>query len=145
VTVLIKVAFVAILLSEPLLAQGGSVVCDSTVQFVDRNMVDYSVKVRAIRGKVVDVDGVGVSGACLALFNSDHSKLLRTFEASDNGEFTANGIKSGDCWLVVRDSQHAFCPASARLKLRSTRGRSSLVVNMRVQGMDSCSWCAAKE
>jgi hypothetical protein len=144
VTVLLKVACVAILLSEPLLAQGGSVVCDSTVQFVDRNMVDYTVKVRAMRGKVVDIDGVGVSGACLALFNSDHSKLLRTFEASDNGEFTANGIKSGDYWLVVRDSQHAFCPASARLKLRSMSSRSNLVVNMRVRGVDNCSFCEAK-
>jgi hypothetical protein len=144
VTVLLKVACVAILLSVPLLAQGGSIVCDSTVQFVDRNMVDYTVKVRAMRGKVVDIDGWGVSRACLVLFNSDHSKLLRTFEASDNGEFTANGIKSGDYWLVVRDSQHAFCPASARLKLRRMTNRSRLVVNMRAGGIDSCSFCEAK-
>jgi hypothetical protein len=140
-TVLFKAVCVAILLSGTLLAQGGSGACDSTVQFVDRNMVDYTIRVRAIRGKVVD--GVGVSRACLALFNSDHSKLLQVVEATDSGEFTAKDVKSGDYWLVVRDSQNALCPASARLKLRSM-SRRTLVVNMRARGIDSCSFCEAK-
>jgi hypothetical protein len=144
-TFLLKAARVVILLTGTLLAQGGLFPCDSTVQFVDHNQVDYTVKVRAMRGKVVDVDGVGVQRACLALFNSNHSMLLRAFEASENGEFTASGIKTGDYWLVVRDSQHAFCTASTRLKLRGGSDKSSLVVNMRVQGQDSCSWCAAKK
>jgi hypothetical protein len=107
-------------------------------------MVDYTVKVRAMRGKVVDAYGVGVPKACLALFNSDHSKLLRAFEASDIGEFKANGIRSGDYWLVVRDSQNAFCPASARLKLGRMSKRRRLVVNMRARGIDTCSFCEAK-
>jgi hypothetical protein len=141
---LLKIACAVILLSEMLLAQVGSVVCDSTVQFDDRNMVDYTVKVRAMRGKVVRVDGVRISRACLALFNSDHSKLLQTFEANDNGEFRANDVKGGDYWLVVRDSQHAFCPAAGRVKLRSISNKSRLVVNMRVGGIDACSFCEAK-
>jgi hypothetical protein len=107
-------------------------------------MFDYTVKVRSMRGKVVDKAGVGVSRACLALFNSDHSNLLRTFETNDTGEFTADGIKSGDYWLVVRDPQNAFCPASARIKLRSVGGKRMLQVDMRVQGIDSCSFCEAK-
>jgi hypothetical protein len=141
---LLKIACAVILLSEMLLAQVGSAACDSTVQFSDRNMVDYTVKVRSIRGKVVDAAGVGVPRACLALFNSDHSKLLRTFEANDNGEFTTNDVKGGDYWLVVRDSQHAFCPAAARVKVQSISNKSTLVVNMRVGGIDACSFCEAK-
>jgi hypothetical protein len=142
-TYLFEAVCVAIFLSGTLLAQGASGVCDSTVQFVDRNMVDYTIKVRAMRGEVVDVDGVGVSRACLALFNSDHSKLLRVVEAADSGEFAVKDVKNGDYWLVVRDSQNAFCPATARLKLRSM-SRSRLVVNMRARGIDSCSFCEAK-
>jgi hypothetical protein len=144
VTFLLKATCAAVLLSGTLLAQGGLRACDSTVQFVDRNMVDYTVMVGAMCGKVVDVEGAGVSRACLALFNSDHSKLLRVFEAADNGEFCASDVKSGDYWLVVKDSQNAFCPASARLKLRSRGGKRSLVVNMRGRGIDRCSFCEAK-
>ena len=127
-----------------MLAQVGPAVCDATVQFDDRNMVDYTLKIRSIRGKVIDVDGVGISKACLALFNSDHSKLLRTFETNDTGEFLTNNIKGGDYWLVVRDSQNVFCPASARIKLRSITGKGRLVVDMRVRGIDTCSFCEAK-
>jgi len=144
-TFLLKATRVAILLTGTLLAQSGTFACDTTVPFADRNQVDYTVKVHAVSGRVVDVDGVGVPKACLALFNSDHSKLLRAFEASENGEFTASGIKTGDYWLVVRDSQHAFCTASTRLKVRGGTDKSSLVVNMRVQGVDSCSWCTVKK
>jgi hypothetical protein len=142
--VLLKITCAVVLLSEMSLAQSGPLVCDSTAQFLHRNMVDYTVKVRTLRGKVVDVQGVGIPRACLALFNSDHSKLLRTFESGDNGEFIPKDIKNGDYWLVVRDPQNAFCPASTRLKLRSMSSKSKLVINMRPAGIDSCSFCEAK-
>ncbi len=132
------------LASETALAQGSSFVCDSTVQFVDRNMVDYTVKVGAIRGAVIDAYGSPVPRACLALFNRDHSKLLQVFEASENGKFAPNGIKDGNYWLVVKDPQSAFCTASTRLKLRRLTKHSRLLVNMRPQGIDSCSFCEAK-
>lgn len=143
-TVLLKVAWVALLVGETLLAQVGALVCDSSVQFDDRNMVDYTLKIRSMRGKVIDIDAVGISNACLALFNSDHSKLLRTFQTNKNGEFLANDIKSGDYWLVVRDPQNVFCPASTRIRLRSMLGKSRLVVDMRARGIDRCSFCEAK-
>jgi hypothetical protein len=143
-TRLLKIAYVVILLSKVLVAQGELVVCDSTVQFVDRNMVDYTLKVRSMRGKVVDANGAGVPGACIALFNSDHSKLVQTFRATDDGDFTANEVKSGDYWLVVKDLQNAFCPASARIKLRRASGKSNLIVDMRARGVDVCSFCEAK-
>jgi len=143
VTVIFKLACVA-LLSGTLLAQEGHFVCDSQVLFVDHNQVDYTVKVRSIRGKVIDSYGTEIPRACVALFNSDHSRLLKVFEVGENGEFAARRIKSGDYWLVVIDPQNAFCPASARLKLRRMTNRSRLVVNMRVRGIDSCSFCEAK-
>jgi hypothetical protein len=134
----------SVLLGGVLLAQSLPLACDSSVQFVDHNMVDYTVKVRAMRGKIVDANGAKVGRSCLALFNADHSKLLSTFQANDDGEFSADGIKNGDYWLVVRDPQVAFCPAAARINLRTMNRKSRIIVDMRFQGLDTCSSCEAK-
>jgi len=134
----------ALLLSGTMLAEEGHFVCNSQVQFVDHNQVDYAVKVRSIRGKVIDSYGTEIPRACVALFNNNHSRLLKAFEVGEKGEFAVRSIKSGDYWLVVIDPQNAFCPASARIKLRRMTNRSRLVVNMRTGGIDSCSFCEAK-
>ncbi len=132
------------MLGGTFLAQNAPAACDSSAQFIDHNMVDYTVKVRAIRGKVVNANGGEVAGSCLALFNTDHSEVLRVFRASGNGDFSERGIKNGDYWLVVRDPQLIFCPAAARIKLRTVSRKSRLVVDMRFRGLDTCSSCEAK-
>src|SRR2546427_246157 len=92
--------------------------CDSTVVFANRNMIDYTIKSRHLRGSVADPTGIAVPEGCVALFNADHSKLLRTVEANENAQFAIAGVKNGDYWLLVQDRQRAFCPAAAHLKLR---------------------------
>lgn len=118
--------------------------CDSGITFVDRNMIDYTVKVRRVRGSVIDPSGIAVPKGCIALFNADHSKLLQTVEASLNGEFTINGVKNGDYWLVVQDPQRAFCPAAARVRLRRLLRRSKIIVHMEGAGIDQCSYCESR-
>lgn len=118
--------------------------CDSTVRFVDHNMIDYSVKVAAIRGSVVEFDGVAVYKACVALFANDRSTLLQIIEAEENGAFEIKGVKPGDYWLVVQDGQRVFCPAAAHIKLRRFARKTRLAVRLEVGRADRCSYCEAK-
>ena len=107
-------------------------------------MIDYTVRIRNVSGTVINFDNVPLPKACVAIFNSDHSKLLRTVESDDEGKFVVNGIAPGRYWLVVKDLQRAFCPAAAKLEVARWRGKHALVVHMRVSGIDTCSYCEAK-
>jgi len=125
-------------------AQSKTNICGAGIEYQDRNMVDYTVTVRVLRGRVIDPAGVAVPRACVALFNSDHSKLLRWVESGDDGRFAMDRIKPGKYWLLTRDPQKAFCPAAARLQLRTSAARSKLIVHMEMKGIDSCSFCEAQ-
>lgn len=118
--------------------------CDSTVSFIDRNMIGYSVTVRRLQGSVLDPTGVAVPKDCIALFASDHSRLLRTIEANENGQFAIHNVKPGDYWLVVQDPQRVFCPATTLLKLRPFSRKSKIVVHMAGAGIDRCSYCESR-
>jgi lysozyme family protein len=62
-TVLIKAICGSVLVAQTLLAYGATVVCDATPQFVDHNMVDYTVNTGAMRGVVIDTDAQSVPRA----------------------------------------------------------------------------------
>jgi hypothetical protein len=118
--------------------------CDLTVKFVDHNMVDYSVIVRAIRGVIVDSSGAPAYKGCVTLFASDRSTLLRSAVANDNGKFELQHVKPGTYWLLVQDGQRAFCPSSTHVKLKRSARRSKLLVHLIPGGIDTCSYCEAK-
>jgi hypothetical protein len=118
--------------------------CDSTVKFVDHNMVDYSVNVRAIRGAIIDSAGAPGYKGCVTLFASDRSTLLRSTVANDEGNFELKHVKPGSYWLIVQDGQRAFCPSSTHVKLRRYAHRSKLLVHLIPAGIDTCSYCEAK-
>ena len=118
--------------------------CDSKAAFVDRNMIDYTIRVRTLRGSITDPDGVAVPRDCVALFNSDHSKLLQTVQANEHGDFAMAGVGNGDYWLVVQDPQRAFCPAAARVKVRWYARKSMILAHMEGAGIDRCSYCGTR-
>jgi hypothetical protein len=123
-------------------AQTAASQCDSKVKFVDKNMIGYTITVAAIQGKAVDVQGVLVSKACIALFANDRSTLLHTVEANDDGEFILKNIKDGDYWLVVRTP--GLCPATAHVQLRKSAHKKRITAHMDPGGIDRCSYCEAK-
>jgi hypothetical protein len=130
------------LFSQALLAQSSVLPCPKVVEFVDRNQIDYTIKVRRFQGRVIFAgDQGGIPGACVALFDATHSTLLRLVQADDKGSFIVNDVSSGDYWLSVRDPQHAFCPAAARLRVRRTARTSKIVAVMKAAGIDACSYC----
>ena len=131
-----------LLLSQVLLAQSSSTPCPKDAKFADRNQIDYTIKVRGVRGRViVEGDQEAIAGARVALFDATHSKLLREVQADENGSFTIEPLSSGDYWLSVKDPQQALCPAAVRLHVRRTAVKSKIVVVMKVAGIDTCSYC----
>ncbi len=134
-------AFLMLFLGQSLIAQ--DVPCDSKVAFVDKNMIDYTISVRSLDGKITDSSGVAVPSDCVALFTPDRSKLVQAIKASENGEFSIRA-KDGDYWLVVQDPQRAFCPAVAKVKLRKSARKKNIAVHMKARGIDDCSYCEAR-
>jgi len=118
--------------------------CDSTTKFVDKNMVDYALDVKQVRGSIADPAGAPVPKDCVAVFALDRSTLLRTTEASQDCTFELTGLKSGDYWLVVQDPQRVFCPATARLKVRNSARKVTISVHMQRAGIDRCSYCESR-
>lgn len=122
----------------------GAKPCDSSVQYENHNMIDYGVKVRKVKGSVIDLYKAPLAKSCIAVFNPDHSKLVRTLESDADGKFDVEGISPGKYWLVVKDLQRAFCPMAAKLEVGRWRGKRSLIVQMRPAGIDTCSFCEAR-
>lgn len=118
--------------------------CDSTIAFVDKNMIDYTIKIRAVRGSITDNTGVSIYKGCIALFDSTRSTLLRTVEADSGGNFQMNNVRSGDYWLVVQDGQRVFCPAVAHIRVRWYARKSRILAHMDGRGIDSCSYCESR-
>ena len=118
--------------------------CDSTVQYSNKNMIDYKVKSRHLRGRVVDGTGLPMPKACVAIFNTDHSKVVRTVESAEDGSFAIADVPSGNYWLVVRDQQRAFCPATAKLEIGHLKLKNKILVMMMPSAIDTCSFCKAE-
>jgi len=118
--------------------------CDSSIEYENHNMIDYRVVVRSVKGTVVDLTKAPLPNACIAVFDSNHSKLLRTVESDAEGKFDVAAIRPGRYWLVVKDQQRAFCPMATRLDVRRWRSRRELTVHMDLRGIDRCSYCEAK-
>jgi len=130
------------LFSQAMFAQGPLLSCPKDAEFVDHNQIDYTIKVKAVRGRVIyEGDGQAIVGACVALFDGTRSTLLRQVQADQNGRFTIEGISTGNYWLSVSDSQQALCPAASRLQVRRAALKSKIVVVMKTAAIDSCSYC----
>jgi hypothetical protein len=122
----------------------GAQPCDASVKYENHNMIDYTVKVRNIKGTVIDEANVSLPRACIAVFNADHSKLLHTAESDAEGKFVIKKMSPGQYWLVVKDQQRAFCPVAAKLEVARWRSKRELVVHVVPGGIDRCSYCDAK-
>lgn len=118
--------------------------CDASARFVDKNMIDYTIKVKALRGSIIDSTGAPIYEGCIAVFANDRSKLLRTVEADSNGNFEIKHVKSGDYWLVIQDGQRAFCPAATHVRLRWYARKAKIAVHMEPGAIDRCSYSEAR-
>jgi hypothetical protein len=124
--------------------------CNGSIQYVDKNQIDYELELSQIRGHVIDWSSVPLPRACAALFTEekDH-KLIATTLTNEQGYFELRALKPGKYRLVVWDGQRALCPANVKIILqprdKHTLGRRNISVHMEASGIDHCSWCELRE
>jgi hypothetical protein len=107
-------------------------------------MINYGAKIRDVKGTVIDATNVPLPKACIAAFNADHSKLLRTIETDVEGKYIVDRMPAGRYSRVVKDQQRLFCPKAARLKVGRWRGKRDIAVHMDVRGIDRSSFFEAR-
>jgi len=80
------------------------------------------------------------SGMCVGIFRETDHALVRSMSTDATGRFDfGSEIQPGEYRLVV--SVGGLCPANAKIRVvRSTILAEQLVVDMRLQGIDTCSW-----
>lgn len=120
--------------------------CEQMV-YSNQNQIDYGpIEIQRVRGIGVDSAGVTVPHFCVGIFSIREHKLLRHTASDGNGVFAMemNDLPDGEYRLVV--DAVAFCPANARIRIRSSSHRKkSLVAHMRVGGIDTCSFIDASK
>lgn len=97
--------------------------CDASVRFVDKNMIDNTIKVKALRGSIIDSTGAPIYEGYIAVFANDRSKLLRTVEADSNGNFEIKHVKSGDYWLVIPRRPTGILPSCDACQIEVVRAK----------------------
>jgi Carboxypeptidase regulatory-like domain len=137
----------ALLAAAPCIAaQKEDAPCPSSTLYENHNQVDYGpLKVRAVRGMgIVEVGdktqpGTVVPRACLSLFTEKDHKLVASVTADSEGRFQFDAVSSGRYRLVAR--AEGFCTANVPLDIvKSSRGKTKIVVHFRPAGIDTCSY-----
>jgi hypothetical protein len=124
-------------------AQTGETAACGGIAYADKNMIDYKVAVSSAKGIVRDFQQVSIPGACVGIFSEPGHKLLGFVQTNGDGAFQFTGLRDGIYRLVIR--YDSFCPANAILQIKNrSRKRRSLIVVMKVSGIDDCSYVTLK-
>ena len=76
---------------------------------------------------------------CIGIFTETDHKLIAATETDDNGHFELKGVPGGEYRLVAK--YKSFCPANAEVRIeRRSRSKKLLTVQMRLAGLDTCSF-----
>ena len=111
------------------------------MSYENRNQVDYGpLRIRELRGKAIDPDGVSVPGVCVGLFTEFDHKLIAATATERNGEFRLENAPAGDYRLVAK--YPVFGTANARVRLG--RGATRVVLRMRMTSIDTTSYVESK-
>lgn len=122
--------------------QEGTTVCKD-LSYQNRNQIDYGpLRVAALRGSARDSQGVAIPKACVGVFTGTGHKLIAATETDDNGRFELKGIPDGDYRLVAK--YDGFSPANAKLRVKHSRSKKVLAVQMRPVGLDTTSFVELK-
>jgi hypothetical protein len=111
------------------------------IKYANHNQVDpRPILLSAIGGHTVDWQaGHSVPGTGLALFTEADHKLVAVTAADDQGSFSFPNVKPGSYRVVA--VYYPLCPANVPVKVTSgRRAGKELVVHMRPEGLDACSW-----
>ena len=101
----------------------------------DDNQVDYSLRLRTLKGTAVDAHGVAMPGVCVGLFK-DH-ELIAVVQTDSSGRFEMLKVHGGLYRLVARTQ--GFGSANARISV-GLRGSKLVVIRMRPKGIDTTSF-----
>ena len=111
------------------------------IKYANHNQVEpSSILLSAITGHAVDWQaGHSVPGTGLALFTESDHKLVAVTAADDQSLFGFPNVKPGSYRVVA--VYYPLCPANVPVKVTNgKRAGKELVVHMRPEGLDACSW-----
>jgi TPR repeat protein len=111
------------------------------IKYANHNQVEpRPILLSAIGGHTVEWQaGHSVPGTGLALFTEVDHKLVAVTAADDQGSFSFPNVKPGSYRGVA--VYYPLCPANVPVKVTSgRRAGKELVVHMRPEGLDACSW-----
>ncbi|HZS08526.1 MAG TPA: carboxypeptidase-like regulatory domain-containing protein [Blastocatellia bacterium] len=143
------------LLGVPNPAQQPQDSCGSPIKYVNNNQVDLPpLALTDLSGQVLEGIGYGKQAedkapfpkACLGLFSEQKHELIANAIADEEGRFKFKATAPGYYRLVVQAD--GLC--AANISLRITRGLPGrlkarrLIVHMRPEGYDTCSYSSYK-
>jgi len=114
---------------------GGNIDSCAGMPYGDDNQVDYSLRLRTLKGTAVDAHGVAMPGVCVGLFK-DH-ELIAVVQTDSSGRFEMLKVHGGLYRLVARTQ--GFGSANARISV-GLRGSKLVVIRMRPKGIDTTSF-----
>jgi hypothetical protein len=113
------------------------------LSYANGNQIDYGpLQVTAVRGTAKDAQGVPVPRACVGIFTEASHKLVASTQTNGIGGFELKDAPIGDYRLVAK--YEGFSPANAKVRVERSRGKKTLVVQMRLAGLDSGSFVEVK-
>jgi hypothetical protein len=103
----------------------------------DDNQVDYSLRLRTLKGTAVDAHGVAIPGVCVGLFKEPDHELIAVVQTDSSGRFEMLKVHGGLYRLAA--CTQGFGSANARIAV-GLRGSKLVVVRMRPRGLDTTSF-----
>jgi hypothetical protein len=111
----------------------------SGLTYENHNQIDPApLVVQQVAGFVADPQSVRIPGACIGVFDHAGHSLISTAETDENGSFVIPSLPPGEYRLIAK--YDSLCPANVRLKLVKKRSKRRLQVEMKVRGIDVCSY-----
>ena len=75
---------------------------------------------------------------CVGLFTAKEHRLLATTETDSHGYFELRDIPRGDYRIIAKVL--GFCAANVPVRIDSHRGKRKVLLHIRPEGIDTCSW-----
>jgi len=96
---------------------GGNIDSCAGMPYGDDNQVDYSLRLRTVKGTAVDAHGVAMPGVCVGLFKGPDHELIAVVQTDSSGRFEMLKVHGGLYLLVARTQ--GFGTANARIAVGS--------------------------